>query len=54
MELHELRKYWNHGIPSFKCVQHGIPRNSKPYVDKACNSMNYVITESMEFQDVSA
>ena len=54
MEFHEPRKYRNYGIPRFKCLKHGIPWNSKPYVDKACNSMNYVSTEIMEFQDLSA
>ena len=54
MEFQEPRKYGNHGIPRFKCLKHGIPLNSKPYVDKACNSMNYVSTEIMEFQDLSA
>ena len=54
MEFHEPRKYRNYGIPRFKCLKHGIPWNSKPYVDKAWNSMNYVSTEIMEFQDVSA
>ena len=50
MEFHELRKYGNPGIPRFKCVQRGISWNSKLYVDKAWNSMNYVSTEIMEFQ----
>ena len=50
MEFHELRKYRKPGIPRFKCVQRGIPWNSKLYVDKAWNTMNYVSTEIMEFQ----
>ena len=54
MEFHEPRKYRNYGIPRFKCLKHGIPWNSKPYLDKAWNSMNYVSTEIMEFQDLSA
>ena len=54
MEFHELRKYGNHGIPRFKCLKHGSPWNSKPYIDKACNFMNYESTEIMEYQDLSA
>ena len=53
MEFHELHKYGNYGIPTLECLKHGIPWNSKPYVDKAWNSMNYVNTEIMEFQDLS-
>ena len=54
MEFPKLRSCVNHGILRFMQVTHEIPWNSKPYVDKAWNSMNYVSTEIMEFQDLRA
>ena len=50
MEFYDLSSCASHGFPRFKRVKHGIPWNSKPYVNKEWNSIIYISMQLNDFQ----